>query len=97
VSNEATIRHVPVVVKGQITVGHEHVIAGEPAPGTNPHWPKADRGEPFEKSVGEDVAGSGRKEDSLGKIPAPNGVFFDAWSQQVHGGPDAELEVSRSG
>ena len=32
VINEVTMGHVPVVVEGQITVGHEHVIAGEPAP-----------------------------------------------------------------
>ena len=80
VINELTAGHVPVVVEGQMTVGHEHMIAGEAALGPDPKGTKRGQGEPFEERVGEDVAGSSREKDAVGKIPAPYWVLLDTRS-----------------
>jgi len=80
VINELTAGHVPVVVEGQMTVRHEHMIAGETASGPDPNGTKGGQGEPFEERVGEDVAGSSREENPVGKVPAPYRILLNAWS-----------------
>ena len=74
-----------MVVEGQITVGHEYVIAGETFMRTDPDRAKPQTTETFQKGMGQNVTSSGSEEYPVGKIPAPHWVIFDAGSQQVHG------------
>ena len=85
VKEKAGEERVAVVVEGEVAVGDEHVIAGQPRPGTNPRRTKAGRGEAFEERMSQNVTGSGREEDPIRKVPAPEGIFLDTGPQEIHG------------
>jgi len=69
-----------VVVEGKGAIGDEDVISGEPAPRTDPDWPKPGGREALEERVGENVTGPARKEDSVSEVPTPDRVFLSPWS-----------------